>query len=582
MRGVHSVVTQASLALLQLSPLLLPLVTAQDSVSYDFDSYGAEDPSGTPYQTYRSNEDVKPPQMQINRNGTALMSGHVFLGINGLPTSGQNWPAIFEFSDDRMGSLVWTGNYSEPFDFKTQTYKGEPVLTLWSGELLNGYGRGSYHILNQSYDEIAHFQVSRFGDEMGDIHEFLITADDTAIVLIYHGIPWDLTASGGVESGWLFENTFQEINIETGNIVFEWNASTHVGINESYNSLPSDVGQSEEAPWDYFHINSVEKDKNGDYLVSARVMDCIYKISGQDGSIIWRLQGRQSDFDVDPAVTFAFQHDARWVDEDQTRMTLFDNGPTETIGYSRGLLLDVNQDEKTVKLITEFTNLGKTFGTFEGSLQAIDPSNETTNFMLGFGSQPYFTELDHEGNVLLDVQFGKSNVVNAYRAYRQQWEGRPSTKPDVHWDQDGNAAFFSWNGATEVESWVVCTANASDSRTWTNVTVARRTGFETTINLQDVELEGFVRGKAVSGDGTALGWTMASDGNDLFDAPDDVEETGSARTPTPTASPSGSAPSSTEAAPASTSSGAAARATHGVMEQVYVAAVVVVGGLALA
>ncbi|KAI4613224.1 hypothetical protein J4E83_007636 [Alternaria metachromatica] len=489
--------------------------------------------------------------------------------------------SIFEFSDDRMGSLVWTGNYSEPFDFKTQTYKGEPVLTLWSGELLNGYGRGSYHILNQSYDEIAHFQVSRFGDEMGDIHEFLITADDTAIVLIYHGIPWDLTASGGVENGWLFENTFQEINIETGDIVFEWNASTHVGINESYNSLPSDVGQSEEAPWDYFHINSVEKDKNGDYLVSARVMDCIYKISGQDGSIIWRLQGRQSDFDVDPAVTFAFQHDARWVDEDQTRMTLFDNGPTETIGYSRGLLLDVNQDEKTVKLITEFTNLGKTFGTFEGSLQAIDPSNETTNFMLGFGSQPYFTELDHEGNVLLDVQFGKSNVVNAYRAYRQQWEGKPSTKPDVHWDQDGNTAFFSWNGATEVESWVVCTANASDSRTWTNVTVARRTGFETTVDLQDVDLEGFVRGKAVSGDGTALGWTMATDGNELFDAPDDVEETGSARTPTPTASPSSSA-SNTEAAPASTSSGAAARATHGVMEQVYVAAVVVVGGLALA
>jgi hypothetical protein len=95
MRGVHPVVTQASLALLQLSSLLLPLVTAQDSVSYDFDSYGAEDPSGTPYQTYMSNTNVKPPQMQINRNGTALQSGYIFLGINGLPTSGQNWPAIF-------------------------------------------------------------------------------------------------------------------------------------------------------------------------------------------------------------------------------------------------------------------------------------------------------------------------------------------------------------------------------------------------------------------------------------------------------------------------------------------------------
>jgi hypothetical protein len=95
MHGVHSVATRASLSLLKLSSLLLPFVAAQDSVSYDFDSYGASDPSGTPYQTYMSNAYVKPPQMQINRNGTALQSGYVFLGINGLPTSGQNWPAIF-------------------------------------------------------------------------------------------------------------------------------------------------------------------------------------------------------------------------------------------------------------------------------------------------------------------------------------------------------------------------------------------------------------------------------------------------------------------------------------------------------
>ncbi|KAI1664194.1 Arylsulfotran-2 multi-domain protein [Pyrenophora tritici-repentis] len=357
-----------------------------------------------------SNKNVKPPQMPINRNGTGLQSGYVFLGVNGLPSSGQNWPGIFvriidfvesEFSDDRMGSLVWIANYTEPFDFRVQTYKGESVLTLWSGELLNGFGRGSYHILNQSYDEIAHFEVDRFGENMGDIHEFGITGDDTALVIIYHGIPWDLTTSGGIENGWLFENTFQEINIETGELVFERNASTHVGINEPYNSLPSDVGQSEDTPWDYFHMNSVEKDNN---------------------------------------------------DESQTRLTLFDNGPTDTIGYSRGLLLSVDQSAKTVKLLTEFTNSAKTFAIYEGSLQAIDPANETTNYMLGYGSEPFFAELDHQGNILLDMQFGKSNVVNAYRTFRQQWQDKPATNPDLHWDREGNKVYFSWNGATDVDS----------------------------------------------------------------------------------------------------------------------------------
>lgn len=187
--------------------------------------------------------------------------------------------------------------------------------------------------------------------------------------------------------------------------------------------------------------------------------------------------------------------------------------------------------------------------------------------MLGSGNEPFFAELDHEGNILIDVQFGRSNVVNAYRTYRQQLEGKPTTKPDIHWDQDSNTAYFSWNGATEVENWVVCTANAGDSPTWTNVTAARRTGFETTIDLSDAQLERFVHGKAVS-----------SDGIEPFDAPDDVEESEAVTTPYPTPSLTSSSPPSS-----STSDGAAAaRATRGAMEQVYIVGVVVVGGLALA
>lgn len=487
---------------------------------------------------------------------------------------------ITDFSVDRMGSLVWTANYTEPFDFKTQTYKGQPVLTFWSGELLNGYGRGSYYILNQSYVEIAHFQANRFGNDMGDIHEFTITSEDTALVPIYHTIPWNLTDTGGIENGWLFENTFQEINIETGETVFEWNASTHVGINESYNSLPEDVGRAEDSPWDYFHINSIQKDAIGDYLVSARVMDCVYKISGEDGHIIWRLGGKQSDFEIDDAAVFAFQHDARWVDSaNQSQITLFDNGPTASIAYSRGLLLDVNNTTKKVTLSREFTDVAKTFATFEGSMQALQLSNGNTNYLIGYGSQPYFAELNAQGEVLLDVQFGKTNAVNSYRAYKLPWQGKPLTKPDVHWDKNANKVYFSWNGQTECESWIVYTANTSDSETWTNVTIARRTGFETTVDLNNVQLEAYVRGKADDVSGNVLGWTLASDGEQLFDAPDNIQESGSVEPIT--RSSTASSTHATSSAATSSSTGVAARPTQGSMESVYAAAVVVAGGLAL-
>ncbi|KAF2648108.1 hypothetical protein K491DRAFT_722852 [Lophiostoma macrostomum CBS 122681] len=510
------------------------LVHAQDSVSFNIDTYGQGDASGTPFQTYQSNSDVKPPQLQINKNSSGLAAGYVFIGVDGAPTSSQNWPTIYDMSDERM--------------------------------------------------EISHFQAAKFGDNMGDLHEFTITSDDTALIIIYHAIPADLSVVDGPEDGWIFECTFQELNIETGDVVFEWNASTHVGVNETYNELGG-TGSNETTPFDYFHMNSVQKDKNGDYLVSGRVMDTVYKISGNDGSIIWKLNGKDSDFDVDSNGVFAFQHDARWVNSDMKRITLFDNGPTDTIGYSRGLLFAIDEDAKTATLITEFTNEAQTFGQFEGCLQAIDPADDATNYFLGYGSQQFFAELDKDGNVLLDVQFGATNAVNSYRAYKLPWTGRPRTKPDVHYDQDGNKIYFSWNGATDVETWGVYTANDTQSSTWTRVANATRTGFETTIDLQGVGLQTYVRGKAVNGTGANLGWTRASDGTSLFDANDNVNDSNSTSTSSSSSSIATSSSTGVTAATSASSTGlAAARPTAGLglREQVYVAAVVVVGGLAMA
>lgn len=39
--------------------------------------------------------------------------------------------------------------------------------------------------------------------------------------------------------------------------------------------------------WDYFHINSVDKDADGKYLISARDACAIHKINETDGEIIW-------------------------------------------------------------------------------------------------------------------------------------------------------------------------------------------------------------------------------------------------------------------------------------------------------
>src|SRR4029453_4538170 len=70
-------------------------------------------------------------------------------------------------------------------DFRAQRYKGKPVLTWWRGRLSNvGVGDGWYVIYDDSYRPIA--EVRPGHGLVGDVHEFLLTARDTALMTIYH------------------------------------------------------------------------------------------------------------------------------------------------------------------------------------------------------------------------------------------------------------------------------------------------------------------------------------------------------------------------------------------------------------
>lgn len=63
--------------------------------------------------------------------------------------------------------------------------------------------------------------------------------------------------------------------------------------------------------YDYCHLNSLEKDDDGSYLVSMRGPSTLYKINGDTGEIMWRLGGMNSNFTISDEDRFYYQHDAR-------------------------------------------------------------------------------------------------------------------------------------------------------------------------------------------------------------------------------------------------------------------------------
>ena len=83
-------------------------------------------------------------------------------------------------------------------------------------------------IFDGSYREIVRLHAGNGYD--GDHHEFLISPQDTALITIYNSVPQDLTAVGGSEGGRAWQGVVQELDIESGEVLFEWRSIDHVGL----------------------------------------------------------------------------------------------------------------------------------------------------------------------------------------------------------------------------------------------------------------------------------------------------------------------------------------------------------------
>jgi hypothetical protein len=139
---------------------------------------------------------------------------------------------------DDQGQLVWFGKYRSARDFKMQYYQGAPVLSWWKGKVTAGHGVGEYVIFDDSYREVARVRVGN--GYRGDLHEFLITPEDTALLGAYAPRRTDLSSIGGLKDGIAWDGIVQEVEIETGEVLFEWHSMEHVGIEESYVKPPED------------------------------------------------------------------------------------------------------------------------------------------------------------------------------------------------------------------------------------------------------------------------------------------------------------------------------------------------------
>ncbi|OOQ88669.1 hypothetical protein PEBR_13090 [Penicillium brasilianum] len=454
--------------------------------------------------SYQSRPDIHAPLLHVSiKDQEAVTPGLLFLAPYRTELPG---PFIY----DMNGELVWSGSSGSTtdlfHDLRVCSYSNSDHLCYFRGTQIGGYARGSNIFLNSSY-ELAATVRSAGNLAMSDMHELKIVEGNKVLITVYQPKQYDLVSYGiPAGTGWVMDGIFQEINITNGEVFFQWASLDHVPPSETYVPLNLNPvvgsGLSITTPWDYFHINSVDKSDEGDYLISSRHTSSIYKVSGHDGSLIWRLGGKLSSFTLID-YNFSSQHDARFLkmNDTHTVLSFFDNGSDDyrnTSSTSAGMIVSLDHRTNTSIVLKRFEAPGMGLhSSSQGNAQVLPNGN----VFIGWGSNASVSEHTADGSVVYFASFQDKNAMN-YRAFKGNWTATPSAPPNLFAQASSSNSpvtlWASWNGATEYNSWNFYGSN-TESGPMQLLGSAPKQGFQTTFTTPKFYSHAIAEAVAVDG-----------------------------------------------------------------------------------
>jgi hypothetical protein len=259
-----------------------------------------------------------------------------------------------------------------------------------------------------------------------DHHEYLALPGGGRALLVYpviDGVDLTVLGSGFEANDQIADGVIQEIAADDS-LTWSWKTSDHFNYDVSF---PIRWGPIDGYPGnevDIYHLNSLQQvaDGTGDYVVSARHMDNIFRVDRATGGVDWVLGQMPSDAPQatkdaqltivgDPSGGPRRPHDAR---QNGNVLTLYDNR-TATGEPARAVAYEIDEGAGTATLLWQIVDeLGRSSGGL-GSNRITDDGTILVSW--GGGIQPVFGEYTATGDPLLEItQVGGGN---AYRILKE-------------------------------------------------------------------------------------------------------------------------------------------------------------------
>lgn len=239
---------------------------------------------------------------------------------------------------DEDGDVVWY-----------QSVPKQPKLSHWTDQntILVLYGAAKHR--NSSGDQIVaydlwgnermHLDLSAMNEPLEAHHEVRYDNSGNLLALVYAFKAYDLSARGGEVSHRVMGDKIVKMD-SAGQVLWSWSVFDH--IDPLSDTTIVDTAE------DWSHANSLSIDQDGNYLVSFRNFNQVWKIDAITGTVLWKL-GENGDVAMDESGYFHGQH-AFHVNPDGNYQ-VFDNGRKERKTRVVTYQLDETKGEGTVEQI---------------------------------------------------------------------------------------------------------------------------------------------------------------------------------------------------------------------------------------
>jgi len=317
------------------------------------------------------------------------------------------YPTIFP---DAIPYLIIMDNFGTPVFYQRKEHRCNDFKRHPNGNLsyfASNYPNPKHYILNDKYQIIDSVRTINYWP---DGHDLQILTNGHYFVMGYDAriVNMDTVVPGGQPNAQVEGLVIQELNTEN-EVVFQWSSWDHMLITDANDHIDLTASTI-----DWIHGNTIEVDSDTTVMISCRNLDEITKIDRRTGEIIWRLGGKNNQFEfINDERGFSYQHAIRRLDNGN--ITLYDNGVYHEDRYSSSLEYELDEINKTVTLIHRYRNDPDIYGGAMGNAQKLPNGNTLVGW--GFGT-PNITEFHENGEMALVIDY----PAITYRAFKFNWE----------------------------------------------------------------------------------------------------------------------------------------------------------------